>query len=147
MLYAWIVRRRVRAGFRALSEARPEATLRQFAPGVLFCFAGEHALGGERRGITEVRAWFARLYEVFPGIMFEVGQVLVAGGPWDTRVATRFTVSAPRPDGSRYANEGVQLLRLRWGRVVEDRLYEDTQLLANELAVRGVRQDALRGSG
>ena len=67
-----------------------------------------------------------------------VQQVVVAGGPWHTRVTTRFLVRAPRPDGSLYTNEGVQLLRLRWGRIVEDRLYEDTQLLAEELATRGV---------
>jgi hypothetical protein len=30
----------------------------------------------------------------------------------------------------------MQLVRLRWGRIVEDRLYEDTQLLASELAAR-----------
>ena len=136
MPYAWIVRRRVRRGFQSLSEGAAEPVLRQFAPGVTFCFAGEHALGGERHGVAEVREWFQQLYRAFPSIAFEVQQVLVAGGPWDTRVATQFTVHATRPDGGRYANEGVQLLRLHWGRIVEDRLYEDTQMLARELATR-----------
>ena len=138
MLYGWIVRRQVRAGFASLSAGTAEPVLRQFAPEVLFWFSGEHALGGERHGVAEVRAWFEQLYRAFPGISFAVRQVVVAGGPWDTRVATRFGVRAPRLDGSVYENEGVQLLRLRWGRIVEDRLYEDTQALASELAARGM---------
>jgi hypothetical protein len=52
-------------------------------------------------------------------------------------VATRFAVSATLPDGRPYTNEGMQYLRLRWGRAVEDYLYEDTKLLAAELERMG----------
>jgi ketosteroid isomerase-like protein len=136
MLYSWIVRRNVRRGFQRLSDGAYERVLQQFAPDVVFSFAGTHPLGGERRGVARVRDWFALLYRTFPGIRFDVRAMLVAGWPWDSRVATHFAVSAPRPNGSTYRNEGVQLVRLRWGRIVEDRLYEDTQLLASELAAR-----------
>lgn len=60
--------------------------------------------------------------------------ITVSGWPWDTVAATRFSVRATLPGGAIYRNEGMQLLRLRWGRVVEGRLYEDTQLLAAALA-------------
>jgi hypothetical protein len=50
-------------------------------------------------------------------------------------VATRFLVSATLPDGGPYANEGMQFMRLRWGRVIEDRLYEDTQALGQAMDV------------
>jgi ketosteroid isomerase-like protein len=136
MLYSAIVRRNVRRSFQRLSDGAYEQVLRQFAPDVAFSFAGTHVLGGERRGVALVRGWFTQLYQTFPGIRFDVREVLVAGWPWDTRVATHFAVSAPRRDGSAYRNEGMQLARLRWGRIIEDRLYEDTQLLASELAAR-----------
>ena len=42
-------------------------------------------------------------------------------------------ISAPRPGGREYRNEGMQLLRLRWGRVVEDLIFEDTLELDAEL--------------
>jgi hypothetical protein len=45
-------------------------------------------------------------------------------------------IAAPRPDGSVYQNEAMQFLRLRWGKVVEDRLHEDTYKLVIELQKR-----------
>jgi ketosteroid isomerase-like protein len=44
----------------------------------------------------------------------------------------------PMPDGGQITNHGVQYLKLRWGKVVEDVLYLDTQILA-EACERGAR--------
>ena len=52
-MYKAIVRRIVRAGFRALSAGEYEHGVRQFHPQVLFSFAGPAPLGGERRGVAE----------------------------------------------------------------------------------------------
>jgi ketosteroid isomerase-like protein len=41
------------------------------------------------------------------------------------------------PDGGQVVNHGVQYLRLRWGRVVEDVLYLDTQTVAEACARSG----------
>jgi hypothetical protein len=62
--------------------------------------------------------------------------VIVQGWPWNTLVATRLAIAAPRADGSVYQNEAMQFLRLRWGKVVEDRLHEDTYKLVIELQKR-----------
>lgn len=51
-------------------------------------------------------------------------------------IATRFSLAAPRVDGSVYDNQGMQFVRLQWGRVVEDRLYEDAHRLEQELQQR-----------
>jgi len=135
-MYKTIVRRNVCTSFRALSSGDYEQVLRQFHPRVVFSFAGPAPLGGERSGIKDVRAWFQRLYSYFPGIQFSIHQVIVQGWPWNTLVATRLSITAPRSDGSDYRNEAMQFLRLRWGKVVEDRLHEDTYKLVNELQVR-----------
>jgi ketosteroid isomerase-like protein len=135
-MYKTIVRRIIRNGFRALSIGDYEQVLRLFHPQIIFSFAGTSPLGGERSGVEAVRAWFQQIYAYFPGIQFTVHQVLVQGWPWNTLVATRFSLTAPRPDGSVYGNEGMQFVRLRWGRVVEDRLYEDTHKLELELQQR-----------
>ncbi len=76
------------------------------------------------------------MYSYFPGIQFTVHEVIVQGWPWNTLVATRLSIAAPRADGSVYRNEAMQFVRLRWGKVVEDRLHEDTYKLANELQER-----------
>lgn len=135
-MYKTIVRRNVYASFRALSSGDYEQVLRHFHPHVVFSFAGPAPLGGERSGIADVRAWFQRLYSYFPGIQFSIHQVIVQGWPWNTLVATRLSIAAPRSDGSDYRNEAMQFLRLRWGKVVEDRLHEDTYKLVNELQER-----------
>ena len=135
-MYKTIVRRTVRTGFRALSVGDYELVLRQFHPQVLFSFAGPAPLGGERRGVESVREWFQRMFSYFPGIQFTVHYVIVQGWLWNTLVATRLSIAAPRSDGSMYQNEVMQFLRLRWGRVVEDRLHEDTYKLVIELQKR-----------
>jgi ketosteroid isomerase-like protein len=132
-MYHRIVKRQVRRGFQALSAGKYSVVLRQFAPRVHFSFAGEHALSGERHSVEAVREWFQRLYRYFPGLQFEIHDVLVSGWPSNTVVATRFSVRAILPDGRAYRNAGMQYARLRWGRIVEDHIYEDTQTLAREL--------------
>jgi len=139
-MYHYIVRQIVRRAFRRLSAGDYEAVLARFAPTVAFRFSGDHAMGGELYGVPEVRAWFQRVYRLFPGIGFEPLAIVVQGWPWNTVAATRFRVRAPLHGGRPYANEGMQFLRLRWGRVVEDCLYEDTHALVevfHDLARQG----------
>jgi ketosteroid isomerase-like protein len=135
-MYKALVRRTIRTGFRALSVGDYEQVVRQFHPQVVFSFAGPAPLGGERTGVAAVRAWFQRLFAYFPGIQFSVQHVIVQGWPWNTLVATRLAIAAPRANGSMYQNEAMQFLRLRWGKVTEDRLHEDTYKLVIELQKR-----------
>jgi ketosteroid isomerase-like protein len=141
-MYKLIVRQIVRRKFRRLSAGDYEPIVKQFGPRSRFLFAGDHALGGERHGREGVREWFRQMLALFPGISIEPREVLVNGWPWNTVVATHLFVHAPLPGGHEYDNEGMQLLRLRWGRVVEDLIFEDTAKLDGEL--RG-RQAPARG--
>ena len=134
-MYRAFVRRVVKATFRHLSAGEHDEVLRSFAPSAQFCFAGDHALGGQVHGIDRIRAWFERLGRLFPGIQLGPVDVCVGGWPWNTVVSTHFTAAATLPDGRPYENEGMQLLRIRWGRVVEDRIFEDTQAVVSALDV------------
>ena len=125
-MYKLIVRRNVRKAFANLSRGDYEPVVRKFGPGSRFLFAGDHALGGERHGRDEAREWFREMLGRFPGIRIEPVDVLVNGWPWRTTVASHLVITTMLPDGSPYRNEGMQLLRLRWGRVVEDLIFEDT---------------------
>ncbi len=141
-MYGFIVRRVIRASFRWISSGDSETVVACFAPDITFRFAGNHALGGALQGQAAVRQWFARLYRLFPDSQLVPTAIAVSGWPWATTVATRFRVEATLPEGRRYRNDGVQLLRLRWGRAVDDTLYEDTQRLVEALHFL-----AARGSG
>ena len=132
-MYKLIVRGIVRRKFERLSAGDYEPIVRQFGPRSRFLFAGDHLLGGERRGQQAVREWFQEMLGLFPGIRIEPREVLVNGWPWNTVVATHLFIDATLAGGRPYANEGMQLLRLRWGRVVEDLVFEDTLKLDSEL--------------
>jgi ketosteroid isomerase-like protein len=132
-MYHTIVKRIVHRGFQRLSQGDYEAVLKQFSPKVRFSFLGDHALGGECYDKDGVRQWFQRLVHVFPGLQFTIVDLAVSGWPWNTVVVNHFTVKMTYPDGRIYQNRGLQFVRLRWGAIVEDYVYEDTQKLAAEL--------------
>jgi ketosteroid isomerase-like protein len=138
-MYAMIVERIVRNGFRQLSSGHPAAVLKLFAEDAELRFPGQHALGGHWRGRVAITAWFERLLHTLPGIRFDIHDVHVRGMPWNTRVLTRFTDTVPMTDGPPVVNHGVQYLKLRWGRITEDVLYLDTQVVA-DACVRAGRQ-------
>jgi ketosteroid isomerase-like protein len=132
-MYHAMVKKNARATYRALSRGDRDKVVSSFAPDALLTFSGDHALGGSFRGRDAIRGWFERLFACFPDLEFRPHTIVVEGFPWNTSVATRFAVSATLPNGKPYSNEGMQFLRIRWGRVTEDRLYEDTQALADAL--------------
>jgi ketosteroid isomerase-like protein len=114
--------------------------LEQFAPTFTHRFAGDHALGGERSSRDTQRAWFERLFRLFPGVEFTLADVLVRGWPWRTRavalVGVRATIGARA-----YENEVAQTIDLRWGRITRIDNLEDTQKLAaalEQLAAAGL---------
>lgn len=145
-MYHAIVRRNVRNGFAQLSQGNPKPVLSLFAPNILLTFAGNHALGAEVRGLEKARQWFERMLRIFPDLHIKPTSIWVSGWPWNTLVVTHFEVSAQLP-GRAYSNAGIQLLRLSWGKILEDRLIEDTVLLQealNYLAARGVDEAKAR---
>jgi len=136
MLYApyhAVVRRIIRHVFATISAGKTQGISRQFAPDAVFCFYGDHALGGELHGRPAIEAWFARIARLFPDFRLTPQNIVVNGGPWDTTIATRFTAHATLPGGESYRNQGMQFARIRWGSIVEDRLYEDTAVLIDAL--------------
>lgn len=131
-MYAWAVGRLVRRRFAAMSRGDTGWVLRSFAEDVTFHYNGSHALAGEHHPKSEVAAWFARAWSMFR-MEFEVHDVVVSGPPWSLRVATRFTALVETADGKTFFNKGMQYAHIRWGKVREDRIYPDTQLVAEAI--------------
>ncbi len=142
-MYYRIVRQTVEQGFQRLSQGDPEAILSKFAPSAHFRFLGDHAMGANLATPNAIRQWFERILRLFPGIQIVPSRVQVSGMPWNTLVMVQLAIHVPMPDGTSYENTGLQMLRLRWGRVIEDFVCEDTALLVNALrtlASRGVSE-------
>ena len=125
-MYHAIVRRRVVDVFRAVSSGDAEPVLRTFAPRFEHTFLGEFALGGTRRTLSATRQWYERLYRLLPDIKFDLKDILVSGGPWNTLVAVSWEETNSATDGVRTYNRGVHLMQLRWGRATRLVICPDT---------------------
>jgi ketosteroid isomerase-like protein len=144
-VYRRIVEAQVRKAWRRLAAGDYGYVLDQFAPALEYSFAGDHALGGTRHSRETMTGWFERLFELFPGIRFEVADVLVKGWPWRTRAVVLVGVRT-NVAGEPYRNEVAQTIELRWGRITRIRTLEDTQKLAGalqRLAETGVEEAEL----
>jgi len=139
-MYKMIVRSQVRRVFDRINHGDYLAMVDGLADEFVYVFHGEHALGGRRTSREAMIRWWERTLRLLPGARFEVEDVLVDGGPWRTRVATRAQVSGALPDGSIYANTVFQFLTLRWGRITDVETVEDLQVLQRAL-------DAVAASG
>jgi ketosteroid isomerase-like protein len=65
-----------------------------------------------------------------------VRDVWVKGLPHDTTIIVRWTNTDALPDGSRYENHGVHIVKMRWGKIVEIDANEDSQAVAEVLKMR-----------
>jgi ketosteroid isomerase-like protein len=128
-----ITRRIARNAFQDLSDRNAEPLLDRCSPDMTHTFAGEHALGGTRHSREAFRAWLDRLYRLFPELQFHIRDILVAGPPWNTRLAIAWRDQGVAADGVDYENEGIHRLRLEWGRLLELHATLDTQHLARTL--------------
>jgi ketosteroid isomerase-like protein len=125
MVYRWLLRRQIRAGFEGLSP-RDIDTL-PLADNIHFTYLGDHALAIEAHSADEVRAWLReQLFGRIPGLRFEVQDLLVDGPPWATRAAIRYRAL----DGDKLVYRGVSFVRMSWARIVEERVLPDTQAVA-----------------
>lgn len=134
-MYHRIVAGRVRSLFRDISAGNYEPMIGMLAPRFVYEFYGDHALSGRRTTAASVRAWWQRIFRLIPEARFEPREILVAGWPWATTIAVSATVSTTLPDGSPYRNTINQFTHMRWGRVTEMRMLEDTLALSRALDV------------
>lgn len=138
--YGAAVRAVLRRNVARLMDGDPEPLLALYHPDVVMTFPGEHSWGATYRGRDAVEAFLRRFLDA--GLRGELGAIWVGGPPWATRIALEFDDHAHDPDtGERiYENRAVLVLRTRFGRVVREELYEDTQKVAafdQALAARG----------
>ena len=144
-MYHAIVKRIARNAFEDLSNRKVEPLIERAAPDLRYTFAGDHALGGTRRSREAFRAWMARLYRLFPELTFTIRDMMATGPPWNTRLAIAWNDQGVAADGVSYENDGVHLLRLKWGRLMELHATLDTQHLERTLdrmAAAGIEEAA-----
>jgi len=125
-VYHAIVRRRIAGLFDAINRGDAEPVLGMFAPRFVHSFLGEHALGGSRTTPAHTRQWYERLYRLLPDIRFDLRNIMVAGGPWNTLAVVEWDEANSGTDGVRTHNRGIHVVRLRFGRATALWICPDT---------------------
>jgi ketosteroid isomerase-like protein len=128
-MYSWIVGRAVRWLTGRLNSGDKRTIMRTFADDAHLVFPGDSSFAGDHHGRGELDAWFERFFGLGPA--FVIHDVAVAGPPWNMRVFFRFSDRIPIPGGGEYRNDGMEYLRIRWGKTREQRVYLDTQKVAD----------------
>jgi ketosteroid isomerase-like protein len=128
-MYHAIVRRKLRRVFAEIGNGNSDYVLAGLAAHFEHSFAGDHALGGIRHSEGAIRAWFDRLYRLFPDINFTIKHVAVSGWPWDTTAVIEWHDSAKTAAGDPYDNDGAHVVRLSWGKLVSLHAYLDTKIV------------------
>lgn len=100
--------------------------MRLFAGRFEHYFPGEHALGGRRTTLATTRFWYARLYRLMPDIQFDLRDIWVGGGPWNTLVVIEWGEANSGTDRVRTTNRGVHVMQLKWGRATRLQIWPDT---------------------
>lgn len=141
-MYKAIVRRKTVGVFDALNSRDCSVLLRGLAPKTRHIMYGDHSLGGARTTKRAIEAWYGRLARLFPDLHFDVSSVVVAGPPWRTKVAV---IWSDRAQDGNYANQGVNVIDLRFGKVQAVAVHCDTQRLCaalSKLAADGLEEAA-----
>lgn len=144
-MYHTIIQRKLRSVFEEINTGNYQPVLDGMAPKFDHRFSGAHALGGRRTSREAYRRWFERFVRIFPHLQFEIRNIVVSGWPWNTIAAVEWLDRIQADDGNQYENTGVHIIRLKWAKVAEIRIYCDTQKLAAvcEVQARCGREDAL----
>jgi ketosteroid isomerase-like protein len=109
-----------------LNAGEVKPTLRMDARDVEFTFPGDSSWAGVFKGKRELRPWLERFARV--GLQIFADEVVVKGFPWRTTICIRGHDLLEAPDGERvYENRYVIWGMLRWGRLKQYEVYEDTQ--------------------
>ena len=134
-MYHAIVKRLATRNFERVNDKDYDALLKDCAPDIHHRFGGNHPLGGERHDKEALRRWFERLGRLGPTLKLTVQDVWVKGLPHNTVIIIRWTAGQTLPDGSPYANHGVHVVRMRWGKIVDIDANEDSQVVAESMPV------------
>ena len=120
-MYRWTVARFIRFVYAKAIAGDDRIMMRATSPDVVFAFPGRSSFAANLVGREALRAWLARFTSFQP--KFEIDEVVVSGAPWNMSVALRFHDAI----GDDYRNEGVEWVRIRWGRVQSLEVVLDTE--------------------
>ena len=125
MIQSWLAKKLVSRAMARNREGDISLTLALDAPDVILTFPGDNSWSGTFRGKAAVRRWLERLARI--GLQTFPDEVVAVGPPWNTTLCIRGHDYLNSPEGETvYENRFVIWGKLKWGRLREYEVYEDT---------------------
>ncbi|GAB3641582.1 nuclear transport factor 2 family protein [Spirosoma arcticum] len=132
-MYNAIIRHNIKKAFQLVNDHQYDEVAKNLSPAIRHHFSGDHALGGTRHDRTAVMSWFERVGRLLPDLKLTITRVIVKGWPNNTLVIAQWTAAASLPDGGEYRNQGVHFVTLKWGKITDMTVYEDSQAVTDAL--------------
>ena len=125
-MLSWIVTKLVSRMMAGLRRGDYSLVLRLDADDVRLRFPGDSSWGGEFRGKAEHEQWLRRF--VAAGLQIFPDQVVAKGLPWKLTLCVRGHIYLRDPEGPTvYENRYVIWGLIRWGKLKEYEVFEDTE--------------------
>jgi ketosteroid isomerase-like protein len=125
-MVAWLTKKLVSTMMARNRAGDISLTLKMDRDDVTFVFPGSNSWSGTFHGKDEHRRWLERLVRV--GVKTDVDEVAVSGFPWKMTVALRGKSWWDNSSGERiYDNHYIIWAHLRWGKMHDYEVYEDTE--------------------
>jgi ketosteroid isomerase-like protein len=126
MILSWLAKKLVSRAMAGNRRGDISLTLALDAPDVTLTFPGDNSWSGTFRGKAAVRRWLERMVRV--GVQTIPDEVVAVGPPWNTTLCIRGHDYVRSPEGETvYENRFVIWGKLKWGRLQDYEVYEDTQ--------------------
>jgi ketosteroid isomerase-like protein len=132
--YRWVLKSKIIKGYDELNKRNYKYVTNLFDERVIYEFEGDHSLGGTRISRQGVEKWFERLFRLLPG-KFVVNSVIVSGPIWDTTAVIEFTDTVTPQFGPAYQNNGIQVVKLKFGTAYKIHTYVNTHRIINALNI------------
>jgi ketosteroid isomerase-like protein len=111
---------------KAMRAGDPGPTLAMDAEDIRFTFPGDSSFAPGASGKRELQQWLERFAEL--GLQIYPDEVILKGFPWRQTICVRGRIHLDDPrDGRVYDNRYVIWGQIRWGKLREYEVYEDTQ--------------------
>lgn len=140
--YKIVLKRKILRGFEQLNQGNYKPLIDLFSNNIHYRFEGNHALGGERFTKEAVDIWFQRLLRLLPS-KFKIKSISIYGAPWNTKVFIEFQDTVSPHNIEPYINDGIQKVKIVWGKAVDVHTYVDTfkiQDALKKLSEKGIEE-------
>ncbi|MBS1862920.1 MAG: nuclear transport factor 2 family protein [Actinobacteria bacterium] len=125
-MLSWLAGKMIARSMKAIREGDMAPTAALYADDVKFRFPGKNSFAPGAEGKAALEEWLGRFIRL--GLQIYPDEVALTGWPWRQTISVRGHVHLDDPqDGRVYENRYVIWGHMRWGKMREYEVYEDTE--------------------